>query len=211
MKLKKEKSIKLFVKENNNDKKPINGRKINHIFYPKSFRDSLTNSLIINSISSKSQSNIFKKNFEKIKFKLNEKYISNNLNNFLTKRINQNRILYKIRNKKRDSEFYFEKLSKYSLHNNNRSNSASYRYKNIFPFNSNSKLELNHQKKIVKSQNMKSLSFFSQNLLGIRKNPNNICLKKNLNNNIYYELNIYKNEITSNLTSSISNSNIKKN
>ena len=58
---------------------------------------------------------------------------------------------------------------------------------------------------------MKSLSFFSQNLLGIRKNPNNICLKKNLNNNIYYELNIYKNEITSNLTSSISNSNIKKN
>ena len=150
MKLKKEKSIKLFVKENNNDKKPINGRKINHIFYPNSFRDSLTNSLIINSISSKSQSNIFKKNFEKIKFKLNEKYISNNLNNFLTKRINQNRILYKIRNKKRDSEFYFEKLSKYSLHNNNRSNSASYRYKNIYPFNSNSKIELNHQKKIVK-------------------------------------------------------------
>ncbi len=188
----------------------INKRNSHNNFFPlkirKTFFPQLSESYITPLDSKNNIMNVFqqlKKNTNKNR---NDNYISNNLNNFLTKKLNQNRILFKIRNKNKNSEFLYQKLKDFSL--TKRNYSSSTRNDNIKIESPQKNYESTNKNKLYQTtKNLKPLSVFSPYLLGYGV----YSLRINLQNNKYNNYSIYYNDISSNSSyCSISNSKMKK-
>ena len=188
----------------------INKRNFHDIFFPPKIRKTILpqfSESYITPINNNNRNNIFINLIKKENKNRNDNYISNNLNYFLTNRLNQNRILYKIRNKNKNSDFLFQKLKEFSL--TKRNYSSTTRNNNIL-MKSTQKINENLNKKKINqtTQNLKPLSNYSPYLLGTGE----YSLINNLQKNKYNNYTLYNNNnISSNASYSIlNNSNMKK-